>query len=113
MTHDRNSNRKPMRACPVEGCKHDSLIRSWDGEYEIVTCPVHSLQYPVPPLDIPQLKMAEFLSFVKRKKIYNQGVVRDFVYTPYQWQRFAEEFVKQIQDRWMQADFDGEWILDW
>ena len=116
---DEGSVKRPMteyRACPVKGCKHHKLVRRWDLEYEIVTCPEHGFQYPVPPTCVPSYLTEKFQAFVRSKPqphpVYN-------VFTPAAWEHFAQEFMRHIasmypgEDPWGRFgpydDEEGDW----
>lgn len=101
------------RACPVPGCKHHKLVRHWDLNYEIVSCPEHGFQYPLPPTCVPPELEERFKAFVRSKP---QPHARGNVFTPSAWSRFAQEFMEGREprgvDRWGDPVFDdeGDWF---
>jgi len=92
------------RACPVEGCKHHKLPRRWDGNYEIVSCPEHGFQYPVPPTCVPPYLEQQFKAFVRGKP---QPQPRFNVFPPAQWRLFAEEFMSFMERSEEEDGFDS------
>lgn len=82
--------------CPVQGCEHHELTKLADGEFDIVMCPKHGWQYPIPAVPVPPYFMEEFLMYV-RQQPRRPGVHRELVYTPGRWQAMAHEFMATRQ----------------
>ena len=98
------------RACPVAGCTERSLYRHWDVEFEIVTCPAHGWQYPVPDVvthRVPTPLMDAFLDHARRQP-KGPGVARELVFTPGRWGRMVDEFMRGYEPLPGDPDFDPE-----
>lgn len=82
--------------CPVRGCKHKELTKLADGEFDIVMCPEHGWQYPIPAVPVPLHLMEEFLMYA-RQQPRAPGVHRELVHTPARWSAMAREFMSRYE----------------
>ena len=80
----------PKLPCPECGMRY---TRTWDGEYEIISCKKHGFQYPM-RLDYVELPYQDaFRMYVDAQPNFT---ARANVYTPARWTHMAHEFMRTV-----------------
>lgn len=82
----------------MTGCPERQLGRLTDGEFDVVVCPRHGWQYPVPRHLVPPHLADDFLEWA-RGQHKPAGVHREMVFPPAQWRMMAGQFLAMFGNR--------------